>query len=158
MPKGGHARSGPSKDPNSRTSERAGYTLTALPAAGYPGPVPDLSDYMPTATDRHQSIWDELWKMPQAAAWSMQPWRWAQVADLVKYQVRDDADDAPAALATSIRRLRDDLGLTHAGLAANGWAIAVDELAEKRETKPQAKPRRPASSRDRMKVVASDGR
>ncbi len=112
MPKGGHARSGPSKDPNSRTSERAGYTLTALPAGGYPGPVPDLSEYMPTATDRHQSIWDELWKMPQAAAWSMQPWRWAQVADLVKYH----------------------------------------------ETKPQAKPRRPASSRDRMKVVASDGR
>jgi hypothetical protein len=49
MPKGGHARSGPAKDPSSRTSERAGYTLTALPNEGYRAgpraePVPAEAD------------------------------------------------------------------------------------------------------------------
>lgn len=128
MPKGGHARSGPQKDPASRTSERAGYTLTALPNEGYRGPVPKLDDYLLELTGRHEQVWAELWQTPQACAWSQERWRWPIVADLVKWMVRSDMPDAPASIATSIRQLRDDCGLSKVGLAANGWAIAPIQL------------------------------
>jgi len=44
---------------------------------------------------------------------------------------RPEADDpeSPIGLATAIRQLRDDLGLSKAGLAANGWAIAAAQIA-----------------------------
>ena len=129
MPKGGHAHSGPAKDPTSRTSERAGFTLTALPNEGYRGDVPALTDYLIDVTDRHESIWSELWSTPQACAWSQEPWRWPVVADLVMFRVRADDPESPVGLATSIRQLRDDLGLSKVGLAANGWAIAAAEVA-----------------------------
>lgn len=129
MPKGGHAHSGPAKDPNSRTSARAGFTLTALPNEGYRGDVPDLSDYLTDVTPRHLSIWADLWSTPQACAWSQDPWRWPIVADLVMFRVRADDPESPVGLATSIRQLRDDLGLSKAGLAANGWAIATADVA-----------------------------
>lgn len=129
MPKGGHAHSGPAKDPNSRTSERAGYALTALPNEGYSGTVPALTDYLLEVTAQHERVWAELWSTPQACAWSQERWRWPVVADLVKWMVRSDGPDAPASIATSVRQLRDDLGLSKAGLSVNGWAIAAVELA-----------------------------
>lgn len=128
MGKGGHARSGPAKTPGSRTSERAGYTLTALPNEGYRGEAPKLADFLVEVTDRHERIWAELWSTPQACAWSMEQWRWPVVADLVMFRVRADDPESPVGLATSIRQLRDDLGLSKAGLAANGWAIAAAEV------------------------------
>lgn len=128
MPKGGHAHSGPAKDPSSRTSARAGYTLTALPNEGYRGESPALSDYLLDVTDRHESIWSALWSTPQACAWSQESWRWPVVADLVMLRVRADDPESPIGLATAIRQLRDDLGLSKAGLAANGWAIAAAEV------------------------------
>lgn len=136
MPKGGaRTNSGPRPDPNSRTSERKGYTLTALPAAGFSGDVPALTDYMPDATDRHETIWSELWSTPQACAWSLERWRWPIVADLVRCIVRAEDPESPASWQTPIRQLREDLGLSWSGLRANGWAIKQDELAPKREEK-----------------------
>jgi hypothetical protein len=129
MPRGGHAHSGPKKDPKSRTSERAGYTLTALPNEGYCGSVPNLADFLTDPTDRHEAIWAELWSTPQACAWSQERWRWPIVADLVMFRVRADDPESPVGLATSIRQLRDDLGLSAAGLGANGWAIAAAVIA-----------------------------
>ena len=136
MPKGGHARSGPAKDPRSRTSERAGYTLTALPNEGYRGEVPALSDYLLDVSDRHEMIWAELWQTPQACAWSQERWRWPIVADLVMLRVRSDDPESPVGLATAIRQLRDDLGLSKAGLAANGWAIAAAVVAPEPQHEP----------------------
>lgn len=136
MPKGGHARSGPAKTPGSRTSERAGYTLTALPNEGYRGTLPELDDYLLDVTDRHLRVWAELWATPQACAWSQERWRWPIVADLVMLRVRADDPESPIGLATAIRQLRDDLGLSKAGLAANGWAIAMPELAPTAEDEP----------------------
>lgn len=129
MPKGGHAHSGPAKDPSSRTSERAGFTLTALPNEGYRGTVPDLTDFLAEVTARHEQLWAVLWSTPQACAWSQESWRWPVVADLVMFRARADDPESPVGLATSIRQLRDDLGLSKAGLAANGWAIAAAEVA-----------------------------
>lgn len=144
MPKGGaRTKSGPAKDPNSRTSERAGFTLTALPASGYDGETPDLLDFMPEATPRHGEVWAELWSTPQACAWSAERWRWLTIADLVRCMVRAENPEAPAAWQTPIRQLREDLGLSESGLRFHGWAIAPaavepdeapkDELAPKRE-------------------------
>ncbi len=151
MSKGGHARSGPPKDPNSLKSTQLGYALTTLPSEGYSGEAPELGDFLLNVTDRHEAIWRELWTTPQASAWAVERWRWPIVADLVMLRARADDPDSPAGLATSIRQLRDDLGLSKAGLATNGWAIAQDQLAAKRDEK-AAEPKKP-SARDRMKVV-----
>ena len=52
-------------------------------------------------------------------------------------------------------RIADQIGLTPAGLRENGWAIAQDEVGAKRAD--TAKPKKRASSRDRMKVVGGAG-
>jgi len=82
-------------------------------------------------TARESEVWALLWTTPQACAWSMSPWRWLNVADLVRLQVRGEALDAPVNIATVVRQLRADLGLTPAGLKENGWAIAADEVGDR---------------------------
>lgn len=151
MPRGGHGRSGPPQDANSGRSERRGYKLTALPSEGFAGEVPDLADYLIKPAARHQAVWEELWATPQACVWSIEHWRVAVVADLTRYIVRMDADDCPASYATAIRQLRDDLGLSTAGLKQNGWSVAADEVGAKATERADAPPR--ASSRDRLSVV-----
>lgn len=151
MPRGGHSRSGPPQDANSGRSERRGYKLTALPSEGFTGEVPDLSDYLIDPTERHLAVWDELWATPQACVWSVERWRVPVVADLTRYIVRMDSDTAPATYATAIRQLRDDLGLSTAGLKQNGWSVAADEVGAKATERANATPR--VSSRDRLSVV-----
>lgn len=121
---GARSRSGPQKQEGSRTSERAGYVLTALPPAGYDGEVPDLGLYLPGATDRHRAVWAEHWTFPQACAWSEDHTRWPEVADLVKWIVRSEADDAPVGTATNVKQLRESVGIGPVGLKLNGWKIA----------------------------------
>ena len=153
---GARNRSGPARDPNSGRSERRGFKLTALPSEGFRGDVPDFP--LPDVTDRELEVWESLWRTPQACAWSMQSWRWLNVADLVRMQVRGEAHDAPVNIATVVRQLRADLGLTPAGLKENGWAIAADEVAARADVKAAeaaAAPRR--SSRDRLSVVNGGG-
>lgn len=152
---GARNRSGPAPDPNSGRSERRGFKLTALPSEGFRGVVPDFP--LPDMTDRESDVWESLWRTPQACAWSMQSWRWLNVADLVRLQVRGEAHDAPVNIATVVRQLRADLGLTPAGLKENGWAIAVDEVAARADAKvaDAAAPRK--SSRDRLSVVNGGG-
>lgn len=142
MPKGGHAHSGPPPDPNSRTSERRGLVLTALPSSGYDGDAPDIDDFLVDPTSRHEQVWADLWSTPQANAWARDRWRWPVVADLVKWSVRSDDPEAPAAVATTVRQLRDDLGLSTAGLRVNGWAIAPDEVAAKAVERTSSAPKR----------------
>lgn len=123
MTRGGHARSGPQPVEGSRNSDRKGFSLSALPREGYAGKVPDLLDFMPDATERHATIWAQLWTTPQACAWSQQPYRWPVIADLVMWTVRAQAEDASAAMATAVRQLRDDCGLSLDG-RSQGWKIA----------------------------------
>jgi hypothetical protein len=128
---GARNRSGPSADPRSARSDRRGVSFSALPAEGYSGEVPDYP--VPGATGRELEVWAALWATPQAAAWSVQSWRWAHVADLVRMMVHSEDPKAQVGIWTHIRQARADLGLTPAGLKENGWAIAVDELSERRE-------------------------
>lgn len=153
MPRGGaRNRSGPAADPNSGRSERRGFKLTALPSEGYRGDVPEFP--LPDVSDRELTVWESLWRTPQACAWSMQSWRWLNVADLVRLQVRGEAHDAPVNIATVVRQLRADLGLTPAGLKENGWAIASDEVAAKRDEMARAGAPVRKSSRERLSVVS----
>ena len=153
---GARNRSGPAPDPTSGRSDRRGYKLTALPAEGYAGDAPEwpLSE---EASSAEWSLWQEAWKTPQACAWSMpsESWRIRTVALWVRVRIRCEAADAPAALLGQLHRFADQIGMTTAGLAEMGWAIAKDELAERRqgpdEDEQAAKPK--GSSRDRLKVV-----
>jgi len=79
----------------------------------------------------------------------MTSWRWLNVADLVRMQVRGEAHDSLIGIATIVRQMRADLGLTPAGLKENGWAIAVDEIAAKRDDAPAPR----VSARSKLKVV-----
>ncbi len=128
---GARNRSGPAPIEGSRTSERKGYTLTALPPAGFAGDVPDFP--LPAATARELEVWVEAWSTPQACAWSDEPWRWRTVAMWCRWSVRMEADDASAALGNVVVRFADQIGLTPAGLKENGWKIADPAPAEPTE-------------------------
>ncbi len=179
MPKGGaRNRSGPRADVNSGRSDRRGYSLTALPAEGYGGPVPDfplpirtvyrwefedkrrfqVADLDATAavTGRELELWAWLWRTPQACAWSMpsESWRLHTVAMYVRTFIVCEGSEASAADKGSLHRFADQIGMTTAGLAEMGWQVAVDETATKRRaTKAPAK----ISSRDRVRVVRGSG-
>ncbi|SEN85605.1 hypothetical protein [Nonomuraea pusilla] len=105
--------------------------FTALPAEGYDGEPPEFP--LPLANARELEVWEEAWRTPQAAAWSIQPWRWRTVAMWVRWSVRMEAEDASAALGNVVVRFADQIGLTPAGLKENGWKIAEDDLAVKRQ-------------------------
>lgn len=154
---GARNRSGPTASEDSGRSDRRCYSLTALPAEGYDGPVPDFP--LPLPSERELEVWEQAWRTPQACAWSMpsEAWRASTVAMWVRVKVRCEDPDSGAALLGQLHRFADQIGMTTAGLAEMGWKVAVDETAAKRGSRSEPGPQRPASSRDRMKVVKADG-
>ncbi len=160
---GSRNRSGPQAQEGSGRSERRGYSLTALPAEGYDGPVPDFPLPRRFAEDtelsepihqRELDVWAWLWTTPQACAWSMpsERWRLYTIALYVRTFVICEGADAKAADKASLHRFADQIGMTTAGLAEMGWKVAVDEVGARRASQPKAPA--PKSSRDRMKVVS----
>lgn len=151
---GARNRSGPQASESSGRSDARGYSLTALPAQGYSGPIPNFP--LPSPTARELEVWEQAWRTPQACAWSMpsEAWRTRTVAMWTRLSVRCEDANAGAALLGQLHRFADQIGMTTAGLAEMGWKVAVDETATKRAEKQPAKP---ASSRDRMKVVKAGG-
>lgn len=165
MAKGGaRPRSGPAKDPNSRTSERARRAIKtmgssasdevasssvitsaefnplALPASGRPGRAPAFPLPKIVRGDafrkRELELWRELWKTPQALAWEREQWRWPTIAKYCRIMAATESEpDASAALLSRERELRNECGLSPDGLRMNGWAIAPDQLAAKRSEK-----------------------
>lgn len=153
---GARNRSGPSPTQNSGRSDRRGYTLTALPSEGYLGEIPDFP--LPDQTGRELDVWKAAWRTPQACAWSMpsERWRVRTVAMWVRLTVRCEDPEAGAALLGQLHRFADQIGMTTAGLAEMGWAVAVDEVAKKAaEKSPEST--KAKSSRDRMQIVPADG-
>lgn len=150
---GSRNRSGPTPSEDSGRSDRRGYSLTALPAGGYDGPVPEFP--LPEPTERELAVWAQAWTTPQACAWAMpsEAWRVRTVAMWARLSVRCEEAAAPAALLGQLHRFADQIGMTTAGLAEMGWKVAVDEVAKKAAENAA----KPASSRDRMKVVKADG-
>jgi hypothetical protein len=155
MPRGGaRNRSGPSIDPQSGRSDARGVVLTALPNEGFQGSAPEFP--LPSASDREIELWLAVWRTPQAAAWSIQPWRHYVVGQWVRWSVRAEDSEASAAVVAAVIRFADQIGLTPAGLKENGWAIATDEVAAKAAQRGD-EDARPKSSRDRMKVAGGGG-
>ena len=165
MPRGGaRNRSGPQADPNSGRSDRRGFKLTALPSEGYTGeppkfplskvPVYDvyfedkkrIRELDVDATDdrwgRELELWEWAWSTPQACAWSLERWRWHSVAMWVRTSALCETADATAADKNSLHRFADQIGLTPAGLKENGWSIAADEVAPKRDAQAAPAPKR----------------
>jgi hypothetical protein len=85
----------------------------------------------------------------------MQPWRWPVVAEYCRLKAYVElAPAATASLVSQLHRYRDQLGLTPAGLKENGWAIATDEVAAKRdESAATAEPQK-AAPRRRLRAVS----
>lgn len=156
--------------------------MTALPAEGYSGPVPDFplprrvvihewfegsgrnrekkreldEGATESVYERELELWAWLWRTPQACAWSMpsESWRLHTIAMYVRVFVICEGSEATAADKGSLHRFADQIGMTTAGLAEMGWKVAVDETAVKRETKPE--PKR-STSRSRLKSVPGAG-
>jgi len=146
-----------------------------LPAGGYDGEVPAFplpkrrvyrwefedkrkfevfdEDATEIIADREAQLWEWAWRTPQACAWASmsESWRIPTVALWVRTFVLCESDGATAADKNSLHRFADQIGLTPAGLKENGWAVSVDEVAEKRDV-PAVKPKQ-KTSRDRLKVV-----
>ena len=128
---GARNRSGPKPDPKSGRSEVRGYSLTALPAEGYDGPVPEWP--LPNPLERELEVWEWAWRTPQACAWAMpsESWRARSVAMWVRLSVRCEDPEAGAALYAQLHRFADQIGMTTAGLAEMGWKVATDEVSER---------------------------
>lgn len=176
---GARNRSGPQPDENSLKSAKIGYTLTALPAEGYRGAVPDFP--LPEVTvwreyfedkrkvrevdetttnarrERELALWRWAWGTPQACAWSLAPWRWHAVAMWVRTSALCESAEATAADKNSLHRFADQIGLTPAGLRENGWKVATDEVSARRSGRTAAKPPAAPSARDRLKAIAGGG-
>lgn len=146
---GARNRSGPPRDPGSGRSDARGFKLTALPAS-YAGPVPVWP--FPTFSERELEVWEATWRLPQANAWSLpsESWRVRSVCMWVRLSVRCEDPDASASLLGQLHRFADQIGMTTAGLAEMGWAVATDEVAAR------AVDRVPAARVERRLRVAGD--
>jgi hypothetical protein len=128
--------------------------LTALPAEGYDGPVPDFP--LPAASDRELEVWAQLWATPQACAWSLpsERWRIPEIGYYTRTRVRcEDPQVSPSVMA-QLHRLADRVGLSTAGLAEMGWKVAVDEVAVKRAGRKPAPKKTTAPPVRRMRAPA----
>lgn len=154
---GARNRSGPKPVEGSATSDRRGYTLTALPAEGYRGKAPDFPLLAPTPYELE--VWARLWATPQACAWAMpsEAWRLRTIALYARTAVRcEDPEVSPSVMA-QLHRLEDRIGLSTAGLAEMGWKVAVDEVAAARTRRPAAKKTTPPARRMRPPADATAG-
>lgn len=153
MGTGGHASSGPLKDPNSGKSTRTGFTLKALPSEGRSGEAPPFPlPIIENAAEREAELWAEIWTTPQSCVWISETWRWNAIALYVRQLAICEREDAFASDKTLLLRMGDQIGMTTAGLQYNGWKVAANQLAERE--KPAEKPvARPASARDRLKAL-----
>jgi hypothetical protein len=155
-------------EPTSITTNE--FNPLALPAAGRKGRVPafplpkilrfvmvqggdgKLSKQVDTGVSnefrkRELEIWAALWKTPQAVAWEREPYRWPTIAKYARVMVSTESDpDASAALLAQERNLRNECGLSPDGLKQNGWAIAPDQLAQKRAAKKAAPAKKAAAA------------
>lgn len=151
MPSGGHARSGPRPDPNSLNSAKRGITFIDLPADGYQGEIPEFP--LPDCGPREAELWAWAWRLPQAEVWAVEPWRQHAVAMWVRTATVCESEIASAADKGSLHRFADQIGLTPAGMAFNGWRVAADEVGARRADKAPALPPPSSSARDRMKAL-----
>lgn len=126
----------PSANPRRRNARP---NTTQLPAAGYTGPVPDWP--IARAVKAEKEAWEQLWKLPQAAAWAQMNVA-RTVARYVRALVVAESRDSTAFQLSEVRQLEDRLGLTPMAMLRLRWEVVADEFAEartpvKREDRPR---------------------
>lgn len=75
------------------------------------------------------SLWLDLWKLPQACEWERLGWL-RDVAQYVRHKVMAELGELDA--AKEARQWSDRLGLSPMAMLRLRWQIAPDEVAEKR--------------------------
>lgn len=128
---GARSKSGPKPSMFSARSDARNLKAIRLPAEGYDGDFPALSELLPDAVEREGVVWAEAWRSPQAAQWAKEPSRWRDIALWVRWSVKMEDPDAKAATATAAMRIADKIGLSPSGLKENGWIIPSDMDEEK---------------------------
>lgn len=146
MPSGGHANSGPGRDPNAlrrdRKDDKAWVTLPAV----FDGDAPSWP--LEVVTKIELALWAELWAKPQAAMWSKLGLKF-QVAAYVRAYLESVEPGAVNGLKTGVLRMEAELGLSIPGMNSLGWKFSEDEVAGIREEKQQ----RAVSARDRLRAI-----
>lgn len=119
---GARSRSGPPADPNALKREFDRREWTRLPASGCGLDAPDWPEEFGTPSVPELSVWQRIWKSPQAIVWHNDNLR-----DIVAVYVRVMLDaaqpGASAAVITQFRQLSEHLLLTSLALRAARYFI-----------------------------------
>ena len=148
-------RGGRPVDPTSARSDARQLSYVNLPVEGYQGDIPEYPK--PAAKgSRVLTLWAETWRMPQAAVWINEPYRWPVIAEYCLLMRAIELEPDKAALLAQVHRYRDQLGLTPAGLRENGWQVGrVESVVGKPR---EAKKSKVTGSRARyLKAVGAGG-
>lgn len=122
MKGGARVRSGPPADPNAIRRERDHLEWVTLPGERTTdAPAWPLS---PAATSREKLLWAQEWRRPQSHAWETAGLQ-VEVAIYVRTLRAAEKPGATSALLAELRRQRDALGLTAAGMKSLRWRIGT---------------------------------
>ncbi|WP_256978303.1 hypothetical protein [Rhodococcus sp. 14-2470-1a] len=151
---GARNRSGPAANMYSARSDARDLRARKLPVGGYDGDFPPLSDFLPDAKEREGQVWAQAWRSPQADQWIRESWRHRTIAMWVRWSVKMEDPEAPAATAAAAQRLADSIGMTPAGLKENGWLIVADDSTDN----PEQKAKQSAAKRSVGRTMANGKR
>jgi hypothetical protein len=125
----------PSANPRRRNARPNGGVVD-LPAGGYAGPIPvfplaKLGERDSERVEAETTLWAELWRTPQAAAWiTMGATVIREVATYCRWQCKGETGDLEATKEARYRA--DKLGLNPKAMRALLWQVVGDELAQQR--------------------------
>lgn len=125
MPRGGHANSGPARDPNAlrrdRAGDMAGWTILPPKRSGDTPPWP-----LERPTDRELHLWADYWTRPQAVLWERDQ-LFVMVGLFIRQLVEAEKPTSSAENRKTVRMMFADLYLTPHALANAKYRIAEDE-------------------------------
>lgn len=103
---------------------------------------------------REKELWRWAWRLPQAVAWAESAYLTFWVAHWVRLSVLCESPKARAADRAAHLRIGDQIGMTPAGMAYNGWTVSEPQPA----MPPAAVPGRSRpSARERMGLKVVNG-
>ena len=113
-----------------------------------------------TATKRERTVWNRLWRKPQALLWEKNG-QHDLVALYVRRFIEAEERGASTSLSTLVRQMADALLLTIPAMRSQRVRIADDEVSAARAAKAEPKRARESdagdSVRDRLKAVQGGG-
>lgn len=150
MPSGGHANSGPTRDPDALRRDRKDdkRDWTVLPAAGREGEAAPAWP-LTKPTKRETVLWAAEWRRPQAIQWEADGLV-LEVALYVRALRLAESPRATPPLRTLVRQYMDGLGISLDGLLRKHWRI--EEAAPQEATVRTDDPDR-ASAKQRFTTI-----